>query len=181
MGNVDDRWESFVKCTVNGIHVFSYYLPPSLSIEDFKRVLDGIVSEAMNVRPVVIAGDFNAWAVEWGSAYTNPSGECLLEAFAMLEFVLLNRGHKDAFTRNGRCSKIDLTFVSHPHLPGWYLTSTHIVITRLSSLTSGSALRNATFLPHHRTLFGRCLLLTGKPLPLRRRTFGYSGTRMTKR
>ena len=27
VGNVDDRWESFVKCTVNGTHFFSCYLP----------------------------------------------------------------------------------------------------------------------------------------------------------
>ena len=56
--------------------------------------------------------NFNAWAIEWGSAYSNPRGECLLDAFATLEIVLLNRGHKDTFTRNRRCSKIDLTFVS---------------------------------------------------------------------
>ena len=45
-------------------------------------------------------------------AYTNPRGEYLLDAFVMLAVVLLNRGKKDTFTRNGRCYKIDMTFVS---------------------------------------------------------------------
>ena len=75
LGNVDDRCDCFVKCTVNGPHFFRCYLPPSLSIGDFKRILYGIVKKAMNVRPAIIAGDFNAWAVEWSSAYPNPRGE----------------------------------------------------------------------------------------------------------
>lgn len=112
VGNVDNRREGFVKCTVNGVHFFSCYLPPSLSMEEYRLRLDDIVREARNLRPVVIAGDFNAWAVEWGSAYTNQRGESLLDAFATLEVVLLNCGQIDTFSRNGRSSKIDLTFIS---------------------------------------------------------------------
>ena len=71
-----------------------------------------IVCEARSLRPVVIAGDFNAGAVEWGSVYTNQSGESLLDAFASLEVILLNCGQIDTFSRNERSSKIDLTFIS---------------------------------------------------------------------
>ena len=35
-----------------------------LMLEDFERVLDRIVEDFKNRNPVVIAGDFNAWAVE---------------------------------------------------------------------------------------------------------------------
>ncbi|XP_037941097.1 uncharacterized protein LOC119674048 [Teleopsis dalmanni] len=90
------------------------YLPPSLSIEEFKQRLDDIVKDAKSIKPILIAGDFNAWAFEWGSTLTNPRGECLLEALATLDVVLLNCGQKDTFSRNGRSSKIDLTFISDP-------------------------------------------------------------------
>ena len=72
--------------------------------------MDDMVKEAKNVSPGIIAGDFNTSPVEKGSAY--PREECLLNAFATLEVILLNNGHNDTFTRNGRCSKINQIFVS---------------------------------------------------------------------
>jgi len=41
---------------------------------------------------VVIGIDFNAWAEEWGSLYTNAKGCTILEAIASLDIVLLNEG-----------------------------------------------------------------------------------------
>ena len=73
--------------------------------------MDDIVCEARSLRPVVIAGDFNAWVVEWGSAYTDQRGESLLDAFSILEVFLLNCGQIDTISKNGRSSKIDLTFI----------------------------------------------------------------------
>lgn len=60
----------------------------------------------------VIAGDFNAWAIEWGSQRTSPKGRALLEAFAFLDVSLLNTGAEYTFYRNGHGSIIDITFVS---------------------------------------------------------------------
>jgi len=74
--------------------------------------LDEIAIDSQNHSPVIIAGDFNAWALEWGSTVTNARGRCLLEAFATLDLALLNQGCRHTFSRAGAGSIIDLTFVS---------------------------------------------------------------------
>ena len=76
------------------------------------RVENRIVEDAKNRTPVAIAGDFNAWAVEWGSKETRKRGQTLLEAFSVLDLVLLNDGEKPTFIRGEASSIIDLTFVS---------------------------------------------------------------------
>ena len=38
-----------------------------MSQEEFARILDRIVEDARDRSPVAIAGDFNAWALEWGN------------------------------------------------------------------------------------------------------------------
>lgn len=60
----------------------------------------------------VVAGDFNAWAMEWGSICTNRRGDALLKAFSLLDVVLLNTGNRNTFEKNGRGSVIDITFAS---------------------------------------------------------------------
>ena len=57
-------------------------------------------------------GDFNAWAVEWGSGETKKRGQTLLEALSVLNLTLLNDGEQPTFVRSERSSTIDLTFVS---------------------------------------------------------------------
>ncbi|XP_058817343.1 uncharacterized protein LOC131680645 [Topomyia yanbarensis] len=73
--------------------------------------------ELIDRRPVVIAGDFNAWAVEWGSRFTNSRGSSLLEAFAKLNIDVANDGTASTFRRDGRNSVIYDTFCS-PGLVG---------------------------------------------------------------
>ncbi|XP_066903357.1 uncharacterized protein, partial [Halyomorpha halys] len=103
----------FVWVKINDMYIFSCYAYPSITIEDFANLLDRIVLEASCHKPAIIAGDFNAWATEWGSRLTNRRGEVLLEAFAqMSDMLLMNTGTNPTFTRAGRSSIIDLTFVS---------------------------------------------------------------------
>ena len=76
---------------------------------------------------MAIAGDFNAWAVEWGSKETKKIGQTLLEAFSVLDLVLLNDGEKPTFIRGEASSMIDLTFVSSGLLKGityWKVSDT---------------------------------------------------------
>lgn len=108
----------FIRATINDIHVYSCYFPPSQSIADFENALDKLVNDARGRSPLIIAGDFNAWAVEWGSRYTNRRGKAVIEALEVLELVLLNNGDTATFSRNGRESMIDLTFVSNPMTAG---------------------------------------------------------------
>ncbi|XP_066909029.1 uncharacterized protein [Halyomorpha halys] len=103
----------FVLTKINDVYIFSCYAYPSTTIADFANLLDRIVLEASCHNPTIIAGDFNAWATEWGSRITNRRGEVLLEAFTQLnDVILMNTGTNPTSTRAGRSSIIDLTFVS---------------------------------------------------------------------
>ena len=77
--------------------------------------------------PVVIADNFNAWAVECGSKETKKRGQTLLQAFSVLDLTLLSDGEKPAFIRAETSSMIDLTFDSSSLLKGnscWRMSDT---------------------------------------------------------
>lgn len=108
----------FVRCKIYGIHVYSCYARPSASIEEFEVYMLKLVTDARNRRPLLIAGDFNAWATDWGSRETNERGKILLSAFISLDLVLLNVGETPTFCRGNASSIIDLTFVSESLVRG---------------------------------------------------------------
>ncbi|XP_026479806.1 uncharacterized protein LOC113386230 [Ctenocephalides felis] len=115
---VNNSNAGFVAASLDGIHLYSCYAPPSLSLPDFVDFLDRLVEDAKRHHPVAIAGDFNAWAVDWGSRKTNARGKALLEAFNALDVVLLNSGDKPTFEKGSASSIIDLTFVSNSLVRG---------------------------------------------------------------
>lgn len=102
----------YVGVKINGVCVFSCYAPPSLNLQEFQHLMTRIAADAMNHKPCIIAGDFNAWAEEWGSRRTNARGEALLEAFAGLDIVLANSGDTSTFRGSIGSSIVDLTFTS---------------------------------------------------------------------
>lgn len=115
----------FVRVKVDGIHIYSCYAPPSASNEDFTAFLDRLVEDARGRNPLIIAGDFNAWADEWGSKHTNRRGSILLEAFSSLQALLLNSGNTPTFRRGNASSIVDLTFISSSLLnlrTTWYVS-----------------------------------------------------------
>lgn len=111
------RDEGFVRAKVKNIYFYSCYASPSWTIGEFQNMLDKIVDDARSKSPIVIGGDFNAWALEWGSRFTNERGARLLESFANLNVTLVTDGSKETFSRAGRSSIIDITFVSNSLLP----------------------------------------------------------------
>jgi len=104
--------EGFVRANIGGTWIYSCYLAPSLSLTSFSRILDELISDLRGRSNVVIGGDFNAWAEEWRSLYTNARGRTILEAIASLDIVLLNEGSQHTFNRAGAGSIIDLSFAS---------------------------------------------------------------------
>ncbi|CAB0036598.1 unnamed protein product, partial [Trichogramma brassicae] len=46
---------------VSGVYIFSVYAPPRLNDAEFSALLVDITEEARGKRPLVVAGDFNAW------------------------------------------------------------------------------------------------------------------------
>lgn len=102
----------FVGARVNNIYIYSCYIPPSTTVQDFEQIVSKLCVDARDRCNVLIAGDFNAWAQEWGCTSTSPKGRALLEAMSCLDVLLLNSGNEHTFSRNGFGSIIDLTFVS---------------------------------------------------------------------
>ncbi|KAH8362456.1 hypothetical protein KR084_001948, partial [Drosophila pseudotakahashii] len=92
--------------------IYSCYLAPSLSLATFGKTIDEICADARGKLNVLLAGDFNAWAVDWGSQWTNARGRIVVGAVASLDLVLLNEGSQQTFNRAGAGSVIDLTFAS---------------------------------------------------------------------
>ncbi|XP_039227209.1 uncharacterized protein LOC120320432 isoform X4 [Drosophila yakuba] len=97
----------FVRGLVGDLCLYSCYLPPRLSLQEFSAVIDELANDARGERN---AGDFSAWAEEWGSVHTNARGRTLQEAFPSMDVALLNTGTEHTFSRAGAGSVVDLTF-----------------------------------------------------------------------
>lgn len=104
--------DGFVRAKIGGIFVYSCYARPSSTDDEYKQMLHRLIRDAEKHNPKIIAGDFNAWAVEWGSRFTNTRGRILLEAMSACDLVLTNSGNKPTFVARGLCSIVDLTFMS---------------------------------------------------------------------
>ncbi|KAH8273370.1 hypothetical protein KR026_001506, partial [Drosophila bipectinata] len=102
----------FIRAKVGAFWLYSCYLPPRLTLQQFTHTLEEIAQDARHRSQVVIAGDFNAWAEEWGSSRTNARGRTLQETFATLDVALLNTGSQNTFSKAGYGSIVDLTFCS---------------------------------------------------------------------
>lgn len=143
--------EGFVIAKINSVYICSCYAPPRWTLEQFYDMVDRLTDQLIGRRPVVIAGDFNAWAVEWGSRFTNARGSYLLEALAKLDVILANEGTTSTFSRDGRESVIDVTFCSPMLANGmrWrvserYTHSDHQAIRFSIGQRTQSALRDRT-------------------------------------
>lgn len=112
LGHINNTECGFVRATVSGICIYSCYIPPRYDIEDYKKIIYSLTNDATGRTSVVIAGDFNAWATQWGCPRTNERGKILLESFAQLDVVLMNTGNEHTYRRNGGGSTIDIAFVS---------------------------------------------------------------------
>ncbi|GBP95724.1 hypothetical protein EVAR_70152_1 [Eumeta japonica] len=109
---VNNKSTGFIAASVDGIHIYSCYALPSLSIVEFTDFLDKLTEDAKQHHSVAIAGDFNSWAVDWGSNQTNARGKALLKAFTTIDVVLLNYGDTPTYIKGDASSIVDLTFVS---------------------------------------------------------------------
>ncbi|XP_069962615.1 uncharacterized protein [Bactrocera oleae] len=108
------RGNGFVWISNENITIISCYLTPSDPISEFQAKLDAIEDAAHHPnRHLIIAGDFNAKAMEWGTPTTNSRGRKILDMAARLGLIVANRGSQTTFRRPG-CNDTtpDITLVS---------------------------------------------------------------------
>lgn len=67
-----------IAADVGGITFISCYASPAMTTQEFSIFLDAVYIDARTHPHVVLAGDFNGWHQEWGSARTKDKGEELL-------------------------------------------------------------------------------------------------------
>uniref|UniRef100_A0ABD2XHR9 Uncharacterized protein n=1 Tax=Trichogramma kaykai TaxID=54128 RepID=A0ABD2XHR9_9HYME len=118
----------FTWARIGGIFFFSVYAPRRLSGIEFSALLANITEEARGKRPLVVAGDFNAWSTEWGCRATRPRAPILLDSLALLDAVLLNTGVVPTFNGRQGSSVVDLTFVSEslaPRVLSWKVSGSY--------------------------------------------------------
>ena len=49
---------------IRGVHIYSCYVPPSISQVEYEQILDNLVRDGHTTTPNIIAGNFNAGAME---------------------------------------------------------------------------------------------------------------------
>lgn len=106
--------DGFVWTTSSDYTIISCYLTPSDPIDTFQAKLDCIEDAARAIGgKLIIAGDFNAKASEWGMDSTNARGRKILYMAARLGLVVANQGTTATFRRPGCEGTIpDITFAS---------------------------------------------------------------------
>lgn len=94
--------DGFVWITSRNFTIISCYLTPSDPIHTFQAKLDCIEDAALAIGGnLIIAGDLNAKASEWGMSTTNSRGRRILDMSARLGLVVANQGTTTTFRRPG--------------------------------------------------------------------------------
>ena len=103
---------AWVRCA--GTTIFSVYLTPNESISEFEEKLQALEDEILITDDrVLVGGNFNAKAIEWGVPRTDPRGRRILEMAARVGIGVLNIGSTTTCRREHCAGTIpDVTFAS---------------------------------------------------------------------
>ena len=102
----------------------SCYFTPNEPIADFQAKLDTLEDVIQNTEGrVVVAGDFNARALEWGMPHLDSRGKRIMEMVSRQGLIVLNKGTTSTFRRPGYRETIpDITFATEDaarRVTGW--------------------------------------------------------------
>ncbi|KAG5324771.1 RTXE polymerase, partial [Pseudoatta argentina] len=118
--------EGFTLVEWGPIDVAGCYFPPRLDRREYEDALESL-GEHIRRRspwPILVGGDFNAHALEWGSPSTDPRGDSTLLWAARYGLVLLNRGRASTFVGARGESIVDLTWATPAaaiKIRGWHV------------------------------------------------------------
>lgn len=114
----------FVWVRHKGITFISVYLTPNEPIAHFLEKLHSLEDLVMNATGgVVMGGDFNARALEWGMPSPDARGNYIMEMTSRTGLLVLNVGRTPTFRRPGCSGSIpDISFATEQIVPlveGW--------------------------------------------------------------
>lgn len=93
--------------------VYSCYASPNIAMENFEEIINDLGNSIKRqVKPVIVTGDFNAKAPEWGHNMADKRGELVNEWTEELNLNVINDGLHPTFVRGESQSFIDLTLVN---------------------------------------------------------------------
>lgn len=123
----------------NGVTMVSCYLTPNQSSQEYREMLEKLEDNLESIEgKIIVGGDFNARAVEWGMPATDSRGAQILEMAARQGLVVLNIGSTSTFRRPGYAETIpDISLASENianTIEGWsvmeeYTGSDHQYVT----------------------------------------------------
>ncbi|XP_046753083.1 uncharacterized protein LOC124416204 [Diprion similis] len=111
--------DDYVWARVGAVTCVSVYLTPNCAAAEFVAKV-ALLEDGLRDLPgdLMVAGDFNARAIEWGMTETNRRGRLLLEMAARLDLVVANTGNVPTYRRPGFGDSIpDVTMTTDRILP----------------------------------------------------------------
>lgn len=110
-GTLLDRDNGFIAMEWAGMVVVGVYVSPNSGRAAFDSFLDGVRDCVSRYLPwqVLVLGDFNAQAMQWGNSRTDARSRALLDWAAGFGLLLVNRGSASNCVVWRGCSVIDLT------------------------------------------------------------------------
>lgn len=108
------RGRGYVAVDWRGRVLVGVYFSPNRSLVEFESFLGGLgaVLGQLQPRPALVAGDFNAKSLAWGSPATDARGEALEEWATMTGLEVLNQGSVNTCVRWQGGSIVDITLAS---------------------------------------------------------------------
>lgn len=105
--------KGFTWIITNNCLILSCYKSPNSDKTRAEQFIDDVDQLVAIHNEVILAGDFNAKAIEWGPyIYPNERGIVINDYISKRSMILLNDGIKPTFFRRGQLSWIDLSITS---------------------------------------------------------------------
>ncbi|WP_316206576.1 exonuclease/endonuclease/phosphatase family protein, partial [Escherichia coli] len=105
--------EGFVWVKSRNVTYVSCYFTPNSTADTFRRRLDLLEDSVRRMEgDVVVAGDFNAKALEWGMPLQDSRGGYIMEMADRLGLTVLNTGSTPTFRRGASGTIPDVSFAS---------------------------------------------------------------------
>ena len=113
----------FVWAHVGDVTYVSVYISPNLRRNEFLRQVECMEDVLRDISGLLlVAGDFNARAIEWGMPETNSKGRDLLEMAARLGLVVANEGSVTTYRRPGFGESMPQRGNGNHHQPAYWCT-----------------------------------------------------------